>query len=81
MDAIKLYSIEDDVYKTFNSYVETIRNEGIRLTYSRYAEAIKPELAHFAGTALIYFVGAFSKVIAPIFALLNSSNNMFATFV
>ncbi|MBQ4518966.1 MAG: ABC transporter ATP-binding protein [Clostridia bacterium] len=62
MDAIKIYSIEDDIFKTFNDYVAKIRNEGIRLTYSQYVASVKPELTNFAGTALIYFVGAFSCI-------------------
>jgi len=62
MDAIKLYSVEENVFKTFKEYVSMIKNEGIRLTYSQYVETVKPELTNFIGTALIYFVGAFSCI-------------------
>ncbi len=84
MDAIKLYAIEDDVFKTFNDYVRMIRNEGIRLIYSRYAEGIKPELANFIGTALIYFVGAISCIYrgvstGTLFAFISSMSIILTT--
>jgi len=84
MDAIKIYAIEDSIFKTFNDYVRTIRNEGIRLTYSRYAESIKPELTNFIGTALIYFVGAVSCIyrdvsVGTLFAFISSMSIILTT--
>lgn len=84
MDAIKLYAIEDNIFKTFNDYVAKIRNEGIRLTYSQYAEGIKPELTNFIGTALIYFVGAFSCIYrgvstGTLFAFISSMSIILST--
>lgn len=62
IDAIKVYSIEDNIYKTFNDYASMIKNEGVRLVYSQYLEQVKPELTTFIGTAVVYFVGAFSCI-------------------
>jgi len=84
MDAIKLYSVEDNIYKTFRDYVAMIKNEGIRLTYSQYVEQVKPELTNFLGTALIYLVGAFSCIYRGVstgvlFAFLSSMGIILST--
>lgn len=84
IDAIKLYSVEDDVFKTFSSYVSMIKNEGVKLLYSQYFQAVKPELANFTGTAIIYFVGAFSCIYRGVstgvfFAFLSSMSIILST--
>ncbi len=84
MDAIKIYSIEDNVFTKFKDYVATIRNEGVRLTYSQYVASVKPELTSFTGTALIYFVGAFSCIYRGVstgvlFAFISSMSIILST--
>lgn len=60
--AIKMYAIEDDIQSNFENYINTLKNKGINLSYTQWKEAAKPEYTQDVGTALIYFVGAFSCI-------------------
>ncbi|MDY3845609.1 MAG: ABC transporter ATP-binding protein [Eubacteriales bacterium] len=62
MDAIKMYSIEDSTQTKFYSYLQAMRDKGMAYTFSVHRENLKPELAHYLGTAVVYLVGAFSCI-------------------
>ena len=86
MDAVKMYSVEENIYKTFTDYASTIREEGAKLNYARYAANIKPEMMTFIGTAVIYFIGAFSCIYrgvstGTLFAFITSMGTIFSTLV
>lgn len=89
MDAIKIYSIEDNIFKNFRGYARMIREEGVRLNYSQYLAGVLPELVTFIGTAFIYIVGAVSCIYrglstGTLFAFINSMGiimNTMTTFL
>ncbi|MBE5040896.1 ABC transporter ATP-binding protein [Ructibacterium gallinarum] len=60
--AIKMYAIEDDIYTNFEKYMSTLKNKGVSLSFTQWVENAKPEFTQNFGTALIYFVGAFSCI-------------------
>ncbi|MDD5674185.1 MAG: ABC transporter ATP-binding protein [Chitinivibrionales bacterium] len=57
--AIKMYAIEDSISGSFESYVDRIRVQGVRLAYRQQLEGIKPEFLQYVGMALIYGTGAY----------------------
>lgn len=77
MDSIKMYSIEDSTQTKFYSYLKTMRDKGMEYTFSVNRENIKPEFAHYLGTAVVYLVGAFSCIyrgltVGVLYAFLSS---------
>lgn len=60
--AIKMYAIEDNIHANFEKYIDTLKNKGILLSFTQWKESAKPEFTQNFGTALVYFVGAFSCI-------------------
>ena len=58
MDAVKLYAIEDTTAASFEHHLKEMKDKGVRQTFALNYEKMKPELAQFVGTALVYLVGA-----------------------
>lgn len=59
MDAVKLYALEDSTSQEFDRKIGDMRAKGIRTTLTNNLENLKPEFAHYLGTAVVYFVGGF----------------------
>lgn len=77
MDSVKMYSIEDDTQTRFSDYLSQMRDKGMNYTFSVNKENLKPELANYIGTAVIYLVGAFSCIyrgvtVGVLYAFLSS---------
>lgn len=58
MDAIKLYSIEDNFLKVFKEYISNMYEKGVKASYSQSSENLKPEMVQYIGTSVVYLVGA-----------------------
>ncbi len=77
MDAVKLYSIEDDTYRSFRKMLSTMYERGVTFSLSYQKETLKPELVQYLATAVVYFVGAVSCVyrgmsVGVLYAFLSS---------
>ena len=62
MDAIKTYAIEDSTMSTFDARLVDMRDKGVKQTFTISYASMRPELVRFIGTALVYFVGAYSCI-------------------
>ena len=60
--AIKLYAIENHVSEDFEQHLGEIRQKGAHLSFYQWIEGAKPEMAHYAGLAIIYLYGAYSCI-------------------
>lgn len=83
--AVRMYSIENKVYENFTQQVDTLREKGITLSFRMYLENIKPELAQYGGTILVYLVGAFSCIYrglstGTLFAFIGSMSSIMGVF-
>lgn len=61
-NAIKMYAVEDKIHNDFEGHIRDLRNKGIKLTFTQWTEAAKPEFTQHSGVAAIYLVGAFSCI-------------------
>ena len=57
MDAIKMYSIEDQTGEKFNTYLSNMKDRGVKQRATVSMEAAKPELVQYLGTAVVYIIG------------------------
>lgn len=62
IDAVKLYSIEDDTFRVFRGILVQMYEKGAKASNLQQRESLKPELIQYIGTAVVYFVGAISCV-------------------
>ncbi len=82
--AIKLYSVEDNIYNNFEKYATMMREKGKTLSFRQTLEHFKPEMTQYCGTAIIYIVGAFSCIYrglttGTLFAFMGSMGVMLNT--
>lgn len=83
--AVRMYSIENKVYEDFTQRVDLLREKGIHLSFRTYLENVKPELAQYVGTALVYLVGALSCIYrglstGTLFAFIGSMSSIMGVF-
>ncbi len=86
MNAIKQYSIEDDIYDTFSTRLENICDKGITFSSKQHKEQILPEMIQYLGTAVIYFVGAIVCVykgisVGVLYAFLSSMTSILSILI
>lgn len=60
--AVKMYAIEEQVDDKFKTYIDSLREKGESLSFNQWVANAKPELTQHIGTAVVYFVGAFSCI-------------------
>ena len=58
MDAVKLHSIEDYSFKTFQRFIASMFEKSSHAVITQEVEAQKPQFFTFLGTCTIYIVGA-----------------------
>lgn len=86
MDAVKLYSIEDDTFKNFQNMLGQMFKKGVDVSTSQQKESLKPELIQYIGTAVVYFVGAISCVfrgvsVGVLYAFLSSMTSILGILI
>lgn len=86
MDAIKIYSIESDTFKTFQHFINEMYKKGVSATFTQAMESFKPELVQYIGTAVVYIVGAFSCIyrgmsVGTLYAFLSSMGSILAILI
>lgn len=84
IDAVKIYSIEDNTFKVFQSFITNMYEKGIKANLSQVMENFKPEFVQYVGTAVVYLVGATSCVyrgmsVGTLYAFLSSMGTILAT--
>lgn len=60
--AVKMYAIESEINTSVESKLDDLKNKGVKLSFTKWLEGIKPELVQEAGIVLVYFVGAYSCI-------------------
>ncbi|MCQ2456718.1 MAG: ABC transporter ATP-binding protein/permease, partial [Clostridia bacterium] len=58
IDAVKMYSIEEDVSKTISRQLTEYKDKGLKLSFRNIIAIQRPEFIRYLGTAVIYVVGA-----------------------
>lgn len=86
MDAIKLYSVEADTFKTFQHFINEMFKKGVKASVAQAFEGFKPELIQYVGTAVVYIVGAFSCIyrgmsVGTLYAFLSSMGSILAILI
>lgn len=86
MDAIKLYGVEGDTFKTFQYFIEQMYKKGITAAVAQAMESFKPELVQYIGTAVVYIVGAFSCIyrgmsVGTLYAFLSSMGSILTILI
>ena len=77
IDAVELYSIEENTLDNFQDKLGTMYKSGVTMSVSLHLESVKIEMLRYVGTAVIYLVGAISCVyrgvsIGMLYAFLSS---------
>ena len=60
IEAIKLYSIEADMLRSFKRFTNQMYKKGVAVTLSQNLEGLKPEFLRYVGTVVVYLVGEYS---------------------
>ncbi len=86
MEAVKLYSIEENQLKTFREFITNMYEKGLRASYKDYIAKMWPEFVNFLGTALVYLVGAAACIyrgmsVGVLYAFLSSMGNILSVFI
>ena len=86
MEAIKLYSIEQNQLKTFKEFITSMYEKGLKANFKDYIARMWPELVNFVGTAVVYLVGAIACIykgmsIGVLYAFLSSMGNILNIFI
>lgn len=86
IDAVKIYSIEDDTFRNFQNIINQMYEKGVEMSFSRQKESTKPELIQYIGTAVVYFVGAISCVyrnvsVGVLYAFLSSMTSILGILI
>lgn len=86
IDAIKIYSIEENTFKVFQTFITNMYQKGIKANLSQVTESFKPEFVQYVGTAVVYLVGAIACVyrgltVGTLYAFLSSMGSILATLI
>lgn len=86
MDAVKIYSIEDDTYKNFQSFLTKMYEQGVSSSATQQKEGLKIEFVQHIGTAVVYFVGTISCVyrgvsVGTLYAFLSSMGSILGILI
>ena len=86
MDAIKLYSVEADTFKTFQHFINEMYKKGVKASLAQAIEGFKPELVQYIGTAVVYIVGAALCIkgdlsVGMLYAFLSSMGSILAILI
>lgn len=86
IDAVRIYSIEDHIYRIFQSSMNQVYEKGVISTTSQHKEAMKPEFIQYLATATVYFVGAVSCVyrglsVGVLYAFLSSMTSIMSILI
>ena len=86
MDAIKLYSVEADTFKTFQHFINQMYKKGVSTAVSQVFEGFKPEMVQYVGTAVVYIVGTFSCIyrgmsVGTLYAFLSRMGSILAILI
>lgn len=86
MDAVKLYSIENDTFQTFRTKLENMAEKGVNASAMQQQEGVAPEMVQYIGTAVVYLVGAVSCVyrgvsVGVLYAFLSSMGSILGILV
>lgn len=86
MDAVKLYSIENDTFKIFQGILGQMYEKGVTVSTLQQRESLKPEMIQYLGTAVVYFVGAISCIyrnvsVGVLYAFLSSMSSILTILV
>ncbi len=86
MDAIKLYSIENNTFEVFKDFITNMYEKGLKASFKQTSESIKPEFVQYIGTAVVYLVGAVSCVyrgmsVGTLYAFLSSMGIILTTLI
>ena len=58
-EAIKIYSIEEESARRFDSSIEQLKNAGIHFKMSNWLAGVKVEFTQYVGMAAVYLLGGF----------------------
>lgn len=58
-EAIKIYSIEEESVRRFDSSIEQLKNAGIHFRMSNWLASVKVEFTQYFGMAAVYLLGGF----------------------
>ncbi len=83
MEAVKIYSIEENQMKSFKSLITGMYKAGLKASFKQYFASVGPEFINFCGTAVVYLVGALACIyrglsIGVLYAFLSSMGNILA---
>ncbi len=86
IDAVELYSIEENTLSSFQRKIGTMYEKGITVAFSQHFESSKIEMLRYVGTAIIYLVGAISCVyrgvsIGVLYAFLSSMGEILTILI
>ena len=86
IDAVELYSIEENTLATFQSRIGNMYEKGVTMAYSQHKESAKVEILRYVGTAVVYLVGAISCVyrgvsIGVLYAFLSSMGEILGILI
>lgn len=86
IDAITMYSIEEDTQKRVNDKLDNVKNKSMRVAFLQTVEALKPEFVQYCGTAVVYLVGAAACIyrgvsIGVLYAFLSSMGNILGVLI
>lgn len=84
MDAIKIYSVEDNIFKVFKDFISNMYEKGVKASYKQTVENFKPEMVQYIGTAVVYLVGSIACVyrgmsVGILYAFLSSMGTILST--
>lgn len=79
IEAIKLYSIEADMLRSFKRFTNQMYKKGVAVTLSQNLEGLKPEFLRYVGTVVVYLVGAYSCIyrgmsVGTLYAFISSKD-------
>lgn len=86
IDAVELYSIEEDTLLNFQGRLGNMYEKGVSMAFSQHKESAKIEILRYIGTAVVYLVGAISCVyrgvsIGVLYAFLSSMGEILGILI
>lgn len=86
MDAVSLYSIEENTLSNFQNRVFNMYEKGVSMTVAQHFEYAKMEFLQYLCTATVYLVGAISCIyrglsVGTLYAFLSSMHSILAILV
>lgn len=81
IDAVRLYSIEENTFDQMHARLETMFHKSIRASILQHRKSTTPEMIQYLGTAVVYFVGAASCIyrgvsVGVLYAFLSSMGSI-----